>query len=157
MEAKKLLVVDDNQLLRRLVKIYLCKCGYSVELCEGPFGIMNKVREFSPHVVLMDLNMPGLNGHKLAELLGGLRGSSGCKLLVFSSEDEEIQAELVKKGVADGYFLKSHSLNGLEEKIEEVLGNMEQCCSSGLHLCNIECGLDWHRVEEDRDEESACR
>ncbi len=129
---KKLLVVDKNELMRRLVKIYLCKCGYQVEMCDGPSKVPSMVREFSPHVILMDLNMSGLSDQSVADMLGHVKSCHGCKLVVFSSEDECVQAEMVERGVADGYFLKSHTLNGLTEKIENLITDMDRCCSSGI-------------------------
>lgn len=129
MSAKKVLVVDDNELIRKIVNTYLSKRGYDVFLCEGPFGVLNKVKEFIPDVILMDLNMPGLSGKTLTDLLRKERTRIGCKLLVFSSEDESIQKEMVSQGHADGYFVKSHSLSGLENKIEELSGSTEECCA----------------------------
>lgn len=126
MDTKKVLVVDDNELVRKIVQDYLNRLGHEVQLCSGPFGVLNKVREFVPDVILMDLNMPGLSGQKLVELVRNARNNIGCRLVIFSSEDESIQAKLVQDGHADAYFIKRHSLNGLDKKLEEVCNSREE-------------------------------
>jgi len=127
---KKVLVVDDNELVRRITDIYLSERGYEVVSCNSPFGVLNKVKEHSPDFILMDLNMPGLSGQRLAELVSKTRIENGFKLLVFSSEDESVQSELVEKGYADGYFIKRNSLEGLDDKLRELSDSRDECCVS---------------------------
>jgi len=117
---KKVLIVDDNQLIGRLTSIYLNRHGFEVEVCQGPFGVLNKVKAFGPEVILLDINMPGLSGMKLAELLRDSRALHGFKIILFSAEDEKIQAAMVKDGLAQNYFIKGHSLEGLGETIMET-------------------------------------
>ena len=117
---KKVLLVDDNQLIRKLVPMYLNQHGCEVDVCNGPFGVLNKVREFTPDVILLDLNMPGLGGIKLAGLLKSANWAASSRIILFSSEDECLQADMVREGLADGYFMKNHSLDGLMEKIEDI-------------------------------------
>jgi len=113
----KILVVDDNPLTGKLVSAYLGRFGWKVETCDGPFGAINKVREFRPDAVLVDLNMPGLSGYKLADLLKQKKDDYGYKLFSFSAEDEQVQEGLVRKGLVDGYYVKTNSLAGLVEVI----------------------------------------
>jgi len=117
---KKVLVVDDNQLVRKLVELHLGKMGCDVDSCHSPFGVLQKVKDFGPGVVLLDMKMPGLSGRSVAGLLRkGERGYS-CKTIIFSSEDECLQQQMVDEGLADGYFVKSHSFDGLKETIDRV-------------------------------------
>ncbi len=116
----KVLLVDDNQLIGKLVPMYLKGHGCEVEVCNGPFGVLNKVKEFTPDVILLDLNMPGLGGIKLAELLKSSNRAEPSKIILFSSEEESLQTEMVHKGLADDYFMKTHTLDGLMEKIENI-------------------------------------
>lgn len=117
---KKVLVVDDNQLVRKLVELHLGKMGCDVDSCHSPFGVLQKVKDFGPDVVLLDMKMPGLSGRSVAGLLRkGERGYS-CKTIIFSAEDECLQQKMVDEGLADGYFVKSHTLDGLKETIDRV-------------------------------------
>jgi len=117
---KKVLLVDDNQLVGKLASTYLGKHGFDVEVCQGPFGVLNRVRSFGPDVILLDINMPGLSGVRLAELLKDARVLHGFKVILFSSEDANMQAGMVKEGLAQNYFIKGGSLDGLCEVIKET-------------------------------------
>jgi len=118
---KKALVVDDSEFMGRLVEIFLHKHGWEVDVCNGPFGVLNRVREYLPDVLLLDLNMPGLSGDKLAEILKERMNSYNIKTISFSTEDEKVQKGLVEKGLIDGYFVKGSTFNGLCEEIDRVL------------------------------------
>lgn len=120
--GKKVLVVDDNQLMRKLVECFLNKHGWRVELCEGPFGVINKAKDYRPDIILMDLKMPGLGGDKLASMLKKTSNTADIKIISFSSEDEELQRRMVEQGLIDGYFVKGHSFIGLCEEIGRVIG-----------------------------------
>jgi len=117
---KRILVVDDNPLVIKLTSQYLSRHGYEVAVSEGPFGVLNKVREFAPDVILLDLMMPGLSGTKLVELLKDARIYHGFQVILFSSEDEKAQSALIERGLAYSYFFKGQSLEGLSEKINEA-------------------------------------
>ncbi len=135
METTKLLVIDDDECIRKLLKTYFSNYGYDVETSDGGSDILNKIREFTPIIILMDLNMPGIGGQELARFLASTRGSDGCKLLVFSAEDEAIQEDMVKKGHADDYFPKCRPLKSLKEKVERLIDRITECCSSEICQC----------------------
>jgi len=117
---KKALVVDDNAFSCRVVADYLDKHGWEVQACVSPFGVLNKVKDYSPDIILLDLNMPGLSGGKLAALLKDKKYEHGFRVISFSSQDESVQKDLVRKGLVDGYFVKNQSLEGLNEVVEWV-------------------------------------
>jgi DNA-binding response OmpR family regulator len=116
----KVLVIDDNELIGKMVQQYLQQFDYVVDVTQSPFGVINKVREFKPNAVLLDINMPGLRGDKLARLINDHRDALGDFMLIaFSSEDEVVQRELVENSMVDGYILKTNSVNGLEQRLKE--------------------------------------
>lgn len=125
MNLKRVMVVDENALVRQTVKYYLCKRGFEVSLCESPHGVLDSVKEYNPDIIMIDLNLSGLSVQELVELTDKAKAESGCKLIVFSSEDESTQAELVEKGHADGYFKKMHSLEGLDSKLMELYSHSD--------------------------------
>jgi len=117
---RKVLVVEDSGFDGRLVELVLCSHGWQVQTCGGPFGVLNKLKEFEPDVILLDLEMPGLYGYSLASLLKEHAGGRDVKMVSFSAVDERLQKEYVDKGMFDGYFMKSHDLYGLKEMLDEL-------------------------------------
>lgn len=117
----KVLVVDDSRFIISMVSDYLKRHKWDVDACDGPFGIINKIKTFRPDLVLLDLNMPALSGNKIAQMLKESRTSLGFKVMLFSSEDEKMQQDMVSNGLADGYFVKGRSMDGLKEAIDKVV------------------------------------
>ena len=117
---KKVLVVDDNELVGKMVSFHLGKFGCCVETCHSPFGVLKKIRDFNPDIVLLDMKMPGLSGRGVASLIR--KGERGFKFktIIFSSEEEHLQKQMVEEGLADGYFIKSNSFKGLKETMDRV-------------------------------------
>ncbi len=67
--AKRVLIVDDDPLTRRLVRDVLTTSGYEVsEGVDGPDGLQ-KVTTQPPHVILLDLLMPGIDGYEVCRSL----------------------------------------------------------------------------------------
>jgi CheY-like chemotaxis protein len=117
---KKVLIVDNNEWAGKLVAYHLGKLGCDVESSKGTTGILQKVQDFNPDIVLLDMQLPGLSGRRVASLLRkGERGFK-CKTIVFPSEEDHLQKQMVEEGLAAGYFVKSHSFEALKETMDRV-------------------------------------
>ena len=116
----KVLLVDDNQLVEKVVRYYLGRYGWEMEFCNGPFGVLHTIKEYKPDFVLLDLMMPGLSGPNLASLMKQMRERDSFKLISFSSEAEKMQKDLVNVGLIDAYFVKGSTLEGLKELMEKT-------------------------------------
>lgn len=114
---KRIMVVDDSMLVTGMVSQYLCQKGYEVETSNSPFGILNAVKEFAPHVLLIDLGLPGLKGETVARLCRETSGVQQPRIIVISSEEEEDLRQVVASGLADDYFAKGTDFDLLELKI----------------------------------------
>ena len=70
MEARtKILVVEDNPLNRELVVDVLEAAGYTVLQAEDGVGILERVKQEQPHLILLDLQLPGMDGFTIARQL----------------------------------------------------------------------------------------
>ncbi len=68
-KAKRILVVDDEPDVTDLLKYKLKQAGYEVETINDPFLIMSKAREFNPHLFILDILMPELDGIKICRMI----------------------------------------------------------------------------------------
>lgn len=114
LEARRVLVIDDDELSREVLELLLSSEGYGVALAssgeEALAGLTGA--EGCPDVVLMDLQMPGVCGE---ELVRGLRGACGGELRVIA-----MSGSMPREGTAagaDGFLLKPFSV----EEFGEVL------------------------------------
>ncbi len=62
MSAGRILVVDDEPQIRRVMRTTLTGAGYEVDDSKTAEDALVKMREFRPDLVLLDINMPGMGG-----------------------------------------------------------------------------------------------
>jgi two-component system, NarL family, nitrate/nitrite response regulator NarL len=116
----KLLLVDDHPVVRK--GIGSCFNGHSQvevvgEAVDGQEAI-NKVKELSPEIVLMDIEMPVMNGLEATRLIN--RDFPEVKVLILSVLTKKEQVlEIIKSG-AQGYVLKDSSPADLVRAIESI-------------------------------------
>lgn len=116
----RVFMVDDSPIATRMVSDFLREKGYEVEVTNSPFGVSGRLKDFNPDVVLMDLGLPGLSGRNLIDIIRKKGSEFSCKIVVFSSTNEEEMKSLVGKELADEYFVKGNSLNELEAKLRKL-------------------------------------
>ena len=119
---KRILVADDNELIRRQVRRILGQ-DQQIEICaEAGNGVeaIRKARQYRPDLVLLDVFMPEMNG--LVALREIKKTAPGLPIVIFTLHDVGgIQAESTKAG-ADAFLLKANSGVALVATIYELLG-----------------------------------
>ena len=115
MPAKKILVVDDEPEVRKLMEHFLTTKGYDVRLAENGRVGLAALDTFTPDLVLLDMHMPEMDG---AETLRELaRRSPGLPVIMVTvNEDVETTSRLLQLGAAD-YVPKPFNLEYLEQAI----------------------------------------
>lgn len=93
-EAPSVLVVDDEPQIRSLVSQYLTRRGYRVRVApDGPTALA-MVKEETPHFVILDMYMPGMNGLELLRELRAKKYAGGVLGLTGSQEENLLQGVL---------------------------------------------------------------
>ena len=115
----KILVIDDDASDRDLLAAVLTKRGYEVILADnGGTGLMLCHRR-TPDAVVLDLNMPGIDGRSILRQLRILYPT--LPVVVFSGHStEEIEQEMLNQG-ATACIQKAFSLDQLGSALQEVL------------------------------------
>ena len=123
----KILVIDDDASDRDLLAAVLTKRGYEVILADnGGTGLMLCHRR-TPDAVVLDLNMPGIDGRSLLRQLRILHPT--LPVVVFSGHStEEIEQEMLNQG-ATACIQKAFSLDQLGSALQEVLPSPTQADS----------------------------
>ncbi len=114
----RILIVDDEPQLRRVMKTSLTANGY--EAYEAPSGeeALNALRSNDPDLILLDLNMPGMGGMAACR---ELRASSDVAIIVLSVRDSERDKIAALDAGADDYITKPFSVNELLARIRANL------------------------------------
>jgi DNA-binding NarL/FixJ family response regulator len=116
----RILVADDHEVVRRGVRVLLeAHLGWEVcaEAVDGREAV-EKARQSSPDVVILDLGMPGLNGLEAARQIRKLLPNSEVLILTMHETEQVIQ-EVLAAG-ARGYVLKSDAGRDLVAAVEAL-------------------------------------
>ena len=123
-KAKKtILVVDDEPRMVRFVKMNLDLEGYLTLEANNGIQALEKVRDLNPDLVLLDVEMPGMDGFETLKRVREMSDAAVIMLTVRSDEDDRI------KGLdlgADDYVTKPFSPRELSSRIRAVLRRFEQ-------------------------------
>jgi two-component system KDP operon response regulator KdpE len=114
---RRILVIDDEAQIRRLLEIALSNLGWEVfSAADGASGL-EAARGDKPDVVLLDLNLPDMPG---SEILARLREWSTVPVIVVSVRDSERDIVGLLNAGADDYVVKPFYTNELVARIEAV-------------------------------------
>lgn len=123
----RLLIVEDEPIEREALRLMLLnQCGdrFSVDTAENGFVAVEKARVYKPAVVMVDINMPGMNGLETIRELKKLY--EDIHFLILSSYNQfEFAREAMKLGVED-FLLKPAKLLDLQQALEKILEKIER-------------------------------
>lgn len=121
MSKKRILLVEDEEDLRKMLKFRLEGLNYDVaEAADGLEGL-NKARTSKPDLIIMDLMLPKMDGYKVCGLLKPDARFSKIPIIMFTARAQENDKEMAKEVGADAYITKPFEPEVLVGKIEELL------------------------------------
>ena len=127
-----ILVVDDDERIVRMIRLNLEHDGYSVIEANSGMEAINQVREKLPHLVILDVMMPGIDGY---ETLSLIRETSQIPVIMLTAKGEEEDRIRGLELGADDYVLKPFSPRELVSRIKAVLRRTEG--TNGLDAAEV--------------------
>jgi len=118
LSAARILVVDDEPQIRRIMRTTLTTAGYEVDDAKTGEEAMLKLREYRPDLVLIDINMPGMGG--LATCREVRRDSAAAIIMLTVHNSDATKVEALDAG-ADDFVTKPFSTPELLARIRAVL------------------------------------
>lgn len=120
-------IIDDEAPARRELKFLLGQIDDVEICCEAGSGTagLKKIREHSPDVVFLDINMPGLNGLELSQILADLPTQP---LIVFATAYEQYALQAFDVNAFD-YILKPFELHRLQKTLAKIRRSMGQAAA----------------------------
>ena len=118
----KILLVDDEPMVRRLVSLTLADATrYTLLQAADGTKALTIARRERPAVVVRDVNMPGLNGYEVCRALKAEPDTRNAVVLMLSAMGGVADRQRALEVGADAYFTKPFSPRALRRKVEEVL------------------------------------
>jgi two-component system alkaline phosphatase synthesis response regulator PhoP len=122
---KRILVIENNPDFRKTLKMRLESSGYSTLLAENGLAGLNMVRKENPDLIITDIMLPGLDGHKVCRMIKFDRKLAHIPVIVLTSRDLDQDAELAKQCGADAFILKTTKPPIVMEVIQKLLEEAE--------------------------------
>jgi type II secretory ATPase GspE/PulE/Tfp pilus assembly ATPase PilB-like protein/CheY-like chemotaxis protein len=116
------LLVEDEDQLRRVMKDLLEREGYTVAEARDGVQALDQVDRFAPDVIILDLNLPGLDGYSVLTQLRSRPATRTIPVMVLTAKgDEDNEVRVFELG-ADDFITKPFRAKALSARLEAVLG-----------------------------------
>ena len=118
MSSEKILVVDDEPSITRMVAYNLRRNGYQVTVAHDGREALRVARAERPDLIILDLMLPGLDG---LDVCRALRHESSVPIIMLTARDEEVDRVVGLELGADDYVTKPFSVRELMARVRAVL------------------------------------
>ena len=116
------LLVEDEDSLRKVMRDLLERDGYAVAEAADGISALDQVDRVAPDVIMLDLNLPGLDGYHVLQQLRSRAATSRIPVIVLTAKgDEDNEVRVFQLG-ADDFLTKPFRAKALSARLEAVLG-----------------------------------
>jgi two-component system OmpR family response regulator len=134
-QQTKILIVDDEAGVRELLKDALKLAGFDTHVANDGMSALTALRSFTPDIMIIDINMPLMDGFELVERLR--KNGNDVPVLMLSARADRVD---VTRGLtlgADDYVVKPF---GLEELVLRLKAILRRSQISGMASTSLKCG-----------------
>jgi len=119
--TKRILVVDDDQEIHKLIQEVLTGIGYEVETASDGFEAGIKTMRFQPHLVILDLLMPKMDGFEVCQWLKHDQDTTAIKIIAISGFNTAENRRQILACGADFFMAKPFELKSLIKEVARIL------------------------------------
>ena len=124
MDQKKItiLLCDDEKDLTETRKETLTRKGFHVLVANNGNECLEILKETIPHVILLDIKMPGMRGLEVLEKIRRGKNTKNIPVIINSVHNNERHRKMAEKLKVAAYFPKPYRIGKIIDKINEILG-----------------------------------
>ncbi len=122
MNGKTILCIEDNPTSRILIRKILEQSGFKVYEADNGIEGIGKAKEILPDLILMDINIPGMDGYESTTLIKGVPQLKNIPVVALTAQADEGDRERSLIAGCDGYMTKPIIAKDLIRKVEDCLG-----------------------------------
>ena len=116
-----ILTVDDSPTIRKLVSLTLSNCGYEVLTASDGMDALNRIASCKPALILLDINMPRLNGYQLCKMIKSHDETRMIRVIMLSGNDGVFDKVRGRLCGCDDYITKPFESVDLVEKVSSYI------------------------------------
>lgn len=121
MSAKRILLIEDNAVNRRLAQFLLKSQGYEVWEVTNATEAFASLKEKRPDLILMDIQLPGMDGLELTRQLKGASNTRDILIIALTAYAMKADEERALAAGCDAYVSKPIDVEALPRVIERLL------------------------------------
>ncbi len=120
-QNKTILVVDDSATVRKLISGKLEKCGHTVLSAVDGMDALEKINEAVPDLILLDINMPRMDGYQVCKLIRGNDVTKDVPIVMISGKDGFFDKVRGRMAGTTGYITKPFGPETLMKTVETYI------------------------------------
>ena len=120
--AHSILVVDDEPNIALSLKFLMEQAGFSVQTAADGQQALDAIASTSPDLILLDVNMPKLNGYQVCEAVRANAEWKDIRIIMLTAKGRDIEREKGLALGADDYVTKPFATRVVVDKVRELLG-----------------------------------
>jgi CheY-like chemotaxis protein len=124
MSQQSILIVDDNQMNLKLVRVVLQMAGYDVRTAADAEQALAEIEEKCPHLILMDLQLPGMDGLELTRRLKADAATRETLIVAITAYAMKGDEQKAREAGCDGYITKPIDTRTLPEMVAGYLSSV---------------------------------
>ena len=124
-KPKRILAIEDDPAFIKLLQVRLKAKGYEVHFVTDGLQALNAVRKLKPDLIITDLLLPGMDGHKVCRMIKFDKKLSHIPVIMLTARDLDKVAELARQCRADLFMSKTNPIDVLLSRIPEVIDNTD--------------------------------
>lgn len=118
--AIKVLLADDSITIQKVIGIIFGGADYSLTVVDNGTAAVEKARELLPDVLLIDVNMPGLNGYKTCEAIRAIPALASKPILLLTGSFEPFDEEKARLSGANDFIAKPFESQHIITKVNDL-------------------------------------
>lgn len=122
MGKKKILLADDEEDIKTVIKLYLESKGYDVVTSYDGLDTLDKVKAEKPDLILLDIMMPVINGFEVCKQLKADENTSHIPIVMLSAASHSDSVEQAIEAGAVDYIMKPFEPPRIEAILKKILG-----------------------------------
>lgn len=150
MAEEKIIIVDDEEHIRELLKFNLENSGYSTIYADNGIDAVKLIKSERPQLILLDLMIPGMDGYDVCKEVRKDNNISTTPIIMITAKGEEFDKVLGLELGADDYITKPFSIREILARVKAVLRRTSvQNIDKSYKFGNVIIDLEKHEVIKD--------
>ena len=126
MAGETILVIEDNEKNRKLIKVVLKARGYKIIEAEDAETAMDQLKKDIPDLILMDIGLPEMDGFELTRLIKRDKTTKDVPIIAVTAHAMKGEKEKTLEAGCDDYVSKPIDINEFQKTVARVLNDKKQ-------------------------------